>query len=320
MLRVSNGGIDEKMEIKDWTYEEYPSFDEEIEDVKRIKTTGDEKGTYIYSNVEYSNVDGVPLHLQIIVPRTRNTKDLDIKYPCIMFVQGSAWRKQNINAHLGLLSRIAEKGYVIAVVEYRNSSIAPFPAIAIDTQNAIIFMKQHANEYKVDVAKVFVGGNSSGGHAAFFSQLIKGGSTLGGSNPDSNPKTSVKGIISFYGANSLMLQDGMPSTINHHMSDSPEGLEAGGINLRENFETCKKMSVECNIDENIKLPPILMFHGTKDRTINPKVSVVVYNKLKQCGKDVRLYMLEGADHGGSEFWSEQIQDIIIQFIDYCLTV
>ena len=39
------------MEIKNWTYEEYPSFDEEIEGVTRIPTTGDEKGTYIYSNM-----------------------------------------------------------------------------------------------------------------------------------------------------------------------------------------------------------------------------------------------------------------------------
>lgn len=303
------------MEIKDWTYEEYPSFDEEIEGVKRIKTTGDEKGTYIYSNVEYSNIDGVALHLQIVTPLTRNTRDLDIKYPCVVYVQGSAWRKQNINAKLGVLSRIAEKGYVIAVVEYRDSSIAPFPAVAIDTQNAIKFMKEYSNEYKVDADKVFVAGDSSGGHAAFFSQLIKGDSTLGGSNP-----YGVKGIISFYGANSMMLLDGMPSTPNHHMPDSPEGLEAGGINLRENVDMCKKMSVECNIDENTKLPPILMFHGSKDRTINPMVSVTVYKKLKQCGKDVKLYILEGADHGGSEFWSEEIQDIIINFFDYCLKI
>lgn len=298
------------MEIKDWTYEEYPSFDEEIEGVKRIKTTGDEKGTYIYSNVEYANIDGVTLHLQIITPLSRNTKDLDIKYPCLVYVQGSAWKKQNINAKLGVLSRIAEKGYVIAVEEYRDSSIAPFPAVALDTQSAIKFIKLNADKYNVDADKVFVGGDSSGGHAAFFSQLINRGSNL----------TAVKGIISFYGANSLMLEDGMPSTINHHMPDSPEGLEAGGVNLRENIDMCKKMSVECNIDENTKLAPVLMFHGTKDRTINPMVSVTVYNKLKQCGKDVRLYLLEGADHGGSEFWTDEIQDIIIQFMDYCLKI
>ena len=31
-----------------------------------------------------------------------------------------------------------------------------------------------------------------------------------------------------------------------------------------------------NVDENTKLPPVIMFHGTKDRTINPRVSVTVY--------------------------------------------
>ena len=92
----------------------------------------------------------------------------------------------------------------------------------------------------------------------------------------------------------------------------------GGVNLREHPKLCRKMSVECNIDETTALPPVLMFHGTKDRTINPRVSVVVYNRLKQCGKDVSLYLLEGADHGGSEFWTEDIQKIIMEFIRHVL--
>ena len=33
------------MEVKEWSYEEYPSFDEPIDGVERIPTTeGDEKG------------------------------------------------------------------------------------------------------------------------------------------------------------------------------------------------------------------------------------------------------------------------------------
>lgn len=124
-----------------------------------------------------------------------------------------------------------------------------------------------------------------------------------------------KGIISFYGACSVMLDDGMPSIINHHLPESPEGKQMGGVNLRVHPELCRKLSVECNIDEDTELPPVLMFHGTKDRTINPRVSVEVYNRLKQCGKIVKLYFLEGADHGGSEFWTEEMQQIIIQFME-----
>mgnify|MGYP007049307647 CR=1 FL=1 len=39
------------MEVKEWSYEEYHSFDMPVDRVTRIPTSGDEKGTYIYSNV-----------------------------------------------------------------------------------------------------------------------------------------------------------------------------------------------------------------------------------------------------------------------------
>ena len=300
------------MEIKKWTYEEYPSFDEEVEGAVRIPTTGDEKGTYIYSNVEYAKMDGVPLHLQIITPQTRNQQNKKEQYPCLVYVQGSAWMKQNINAKLGLLARLAEKGYVIAVVEYRDSELAPFPAVAVDTRNAIRFMKLHGAEYKADTEKMFVGGDSSGGHAAMFSQIVQDDEESTNLYPGTN--ADVKGIISFYGACSMMLEDGMPSTMDHHLPESPEGKQMGGVNLRNHPELCRKMSVECNVEEETQLPPVLMFHGTKDRTINPRVSVEVYRKLKECGKDVSLYFLEGADHGGSEFWTEEVQEIVVNFM------
>lgn len=299
------------MEIKEWTYEEYPAFNEAVEGVVKIPTSGDEMGTYTYSNIEYAKVDGVSLHLMILVPQSRNSDKTEKKYPCLVYVQGSAWMKQNVSAKAGLIARLVEKGYVVAIVEYRDTSIAPFPAVAVDTRNAIRFMKKHAAEYKVWEDCIFVGGDSSGGHAAMFSQIIQ----------DDEEKTNlypgvcadVKGVISFYGANSLMLEDGMPSTINHHLPDSPEGKLAGGINLREHPEICRKLSVECNIEESTPYPPVLMFHGTKDRTINPKVSITVYRRLKECKKDVSLYLLEGADHGGGEFWTEEVQEILVQF-------
>lgn len=304
------------MEIKNWTYEEYPSFDEPVEGAVRIPTTGNEKGTYTYSDVVYAKVDGVSLRLQIITPWSRNTRDAGKTYPCLVYVQGSAWMKQNINAKLGMLARLAEKGYVIAVVEYRHSDIAPFPAVAVDTGNAIRFMKVHAAEYNVDKSQILVGGDSSGAHAAMFSQIIRNDEQE--TNLFPGISAEVKGVISFYGASSMMLEDGMPSTIEYQLPESPEGKEMGGVNLREHPELCQKMSVECNVDEKTPYPPVLLFHGTKDRTINPRISVVIYQKLKQCGKDVQLYLVEGADHGGSEFWTEEIQKIIIQFFAHCI--
>lgn len=56
-----------------------------------------------------------------------------------------------------------------------------------------------------------------------FSQLIKNDTNI---YPGTD--AGVKGIISLYGALSVMLEDGMPSTLNHHQPDSPEGMEMGG--------------------------------------------------------------------------------------------
>ncbi len=81
--------------------------------------------------------------------------------------------------------------------EDRHSGIAPFPSQAMDTRNAIRYMKLHANEYSVDADKMFVAGDSSGGHTAFFSQLIKNDD---GANLYPQTDADVKGIISFYGA------------------------------------------------------------------------------------------------------------------------
>ena len=130
------------MEIKDWTYEDFPEFDQPVEGAEVLSTTGDEVGFAYFHDVEYANVDGIPLHLQIIKPFTRNEPEKI--YPCIVFVQGSAWMKQDVYAKIPMLARLAGKGYVIAVVEYRHSGQAPFPAQALDARNAVRFMRKNS--------------------------------------------------------------------------------------------------------------------------------------------------------------------------------
>lgn len=128
----------------------------------------------------------------------------------------------------------------------------------------------------------------------------------------------VKGILNYYGSVSMMYEEGFPSTVNHHMEDSPEGLLMGKVNLKEHPELCRKGSVECWITPELDMAPTMIVHGTKDRTIHTYQSVQLYEKMKACGKDVRLYLLEGADHGGAEYWTEEMCSLAHEFIQYCL--
>lgn len=300
------------MEVKEWTYEEIPEFTEEVEGAHTIPTTGDETGVSYAHNVTYASIDDVELHLQILMPYSRN--DPERVCPCVVFVQGSAWLPQDVFFQLCNISKLARRGYVVAIVEYRHSGIAPFPAQIMDARNAVRFMRIHADKYHVDPDNIVISGDSSGGHTAMFAGMIH-------DDVENNlyPGTSaeVKGIVNYYGSCSVMKEDSNPLQILHCQPDSPEGMVMGHVDLRNNLELKKKLSVECNITEETVMPPTLILHGTKDRTVNCEGSVILYRQMKKCGKDVTLYFLKGADHGGAEFWTDQVIDVVDGFLQKC---
>lgn len=302
------------MQVKEWLYEEFPEFTEEVENVTVLPSPGDETGIHYYHDVEYVHMNELSLHLQILRPFNRKKDESEI-LPCIAFVQGSAWMKQDVYRQLPLMGNLARRGYVVACIEYRHSEIAPFPAQAIDARNAVRFLKKNAAKYGIDPDRVILGGDSSGGHTAMFAGIRHNDDTEENLFPGISAE--VKGIINLYGSVSVMAEDGNPSTLNHHLPDSPEGLEMGKVNLREHPELCEELSVECNISADTEIAPVLIFHGTKDRTVNTKQSVTLYRKLKECGKDVQLYLIAGGDHGGAEYWTEQVLDIEEAFIKKC---
>lgn len=51
----------------------------------------------------------------------------------------------------------------------------------------------------------------------------------------------------------------------------------------------KQGSIVTNITPELEIPPTLIVHGTKDRKVNTRMSVELFEKLRACGKDTELY-------------------------------
>ena len=263
----------------------------------------------VMGNVVYAERNGKKLRLQIVKPTQQDPAE---KLPLIVFVQGSAWHKQNKYTNIPQLSRFALRGYVVAFVEYRESDIAPFPAQAQDCKTAIRFMKAHVDDYGVDAENVFLWGDSSGGHTVMMAGIT------GDSAPDTADygefSCKVNAIVNYYGPVDLAKMCEQPSTMNHGLPDSPEGYLIGKLSVLEHPDKVRAANPVAYIFADKECPPVLTMHGDTDRLVPFEQSVIIHKALIAAGKYSEYYKLLGADHGTGEFWSEGAYDIVEAFI------
>ena len=72
----------------------------------------------------------------------------------------------------------ADLGFAVAAIDYRLSGEARFPAPLEDVRTAIGWVRDHAASYALDAGRVFLWGDSAGGHLALLAALT--GSTVQG--------------------------------------------------------------------------------------------------------------------------------------------
>ena len=84
---------------------------------------------------------------------------------------GSAWAKQNCYGDVANFPEFVKMGYVVAIVEYRDYTIAPFPAPIVDARNAVRYLKKNAAQYCIDPERMVLAGSSSGGHTAAYAGI-----------------------------------------------------------------------------------------------------------------------------------------------------
>lgn len=290
------------------SYEDFPESQATHKAMKVLTITKDITQTNYRHDVKYITRDGLDLTLQILKPK--NAKG---KLPCIVYVQGSAWFKQDVYGNIPQLAEFAKRGYIIAIVEYRPSTVAKFPAQLQDTKTAIRFIRKNAETYGVDADNIFVWGDSSGGHTALMVGLTQNNAELD-TEDYKDFGIKVNGIIDFYGPTDISQMNYAPSTMDHTQAKTPEGMLIGGKNVLENLEEAAKTNPINYLKDFKNAAPILILHGSKDRLVPFQQSVLLADALKKNNYAYEFYQLKGADHGSSEFWTKEIFNIVENFL------
>lgn len=299
----------------DFETETFPESHVFAEGIEVLPASYDELCCRVHFSVPYTTRDSGPLHLHIIEPKQYSEESKT--YPLILYVQGSAWLKQDTGSQVAQLARFAQRGFVVAVVEYRPSTVALFPAQVSDTKTAIRYMMQHAADYHADPQQVFLWGDSSGGHTAMMVAVSQQDASLDEDlteNPDAAFPIHLRAVIDYYGPTDISKMANEPSVLDHTAADAPEGLLIGGVRPAEHPELVWPTVPMNYLSASREIPPVLIFHGNKDRIVPFGQSVLLYEALKQHDKEVYCYQLKGADHGGDAFWQQHILDIVEDFI------
>ncbi|MCD7978720.1 MAG: prolyl oligopeptidase family serine peptidase [Tannerellaceae bacterium] len=261
-----------------------------------------------FKDVVYMTRDGMDLTLQILKPVGGKGK-----IPCVVFVQGSAWMKQYVYANVENMKRFASKGYVVAIVEYRPSMVAPFPAQMQDAKTAIRYMRKQAEEYGIDTHNIFLWGDSSGGHTVLMVGVTENMPEM--DTPDYNEYSAhVNAVIDYYGCSDVEQMQYTALYGDRITDKSPEGLLIGGKNVREHMEDIYKTSTVRYMSPDRPLVPFLIMHGSADKTVPFHQSYLQADAMRKQGHTYQLYKLTGADHGTPEFWSREAFDLVDHFI------
>ena len=272
-------------------------------DITSIDGTAPHGHGVVWMNVPYAEASGCALHLQVVWPPIEDWFTPS-RYPTVVFVQGSGWGKQELGQWLLALAEFARRGYVVAIVEHRPSDVAPFPAQVEDVRAAVRFLREHAEQYRVDTDRIALWGDSSGGHLAVLTMVTDGVAGAPGVH-DADP-LGLGAVVDFYGPSDLAL-----------MPEDPACIELlGGVDPRQHPEVAVPAAAATHVRPATEqtLPPLLVMHGSDDDVVPFEQSVILGEALVAAGHRIELYKLDNAGHGAGAFFSEPVTDIVDRFL------
>ncbi len=255
-------------------------------------------------DVIYATVDGMPLGLDLYLPRVSG------RMPLVVWVHGGAWRAGNKNA--GVPMQFVDAGFAVASLDFRASTVAPFPANVHDIKGAIRFLRANAATYGYATDRIAISGASSGGHLAALVGVTNGHheleGTVGGNVDESS---DVQAILDYFGASNL-------TTILKQSTEFGFGVREPALKLLlgatpdEVPALAKLASPVTHVDRSD--PPLLLLHGDQDPQMPINQAHELQGAYEDAGLDVAFDVVHGAAHGGDLFFAPKHLERALAFL------
>ncbi len=229
--------------------------------------------------------------------------------PLVVFIHGGGWRNNSYkNCRTPWLT---DYGFAVASIGYRLSHQATFPAQIHDCKAAIRWLRAHAEEYGYDATRIGVAGTSAGGHLVALLGVSGGEEALEGTlGKHLDQSSRVQAVVDYFGPTDFILRSqNQPKKTEEE--DSPVKLLLGAP-VSQNPELAKLASPAFHVTEDD--PPLLIFHGAKDKTVYLDQSERIVAEYQKAGLGVTLEVLPDGGHGKGDFFEKANRDKAAAFL------
>ncbi len=242
-------------------------------------------GVCITRDVLFAAPDGHPLRLDVYQPRAA-----DGARPVVIVVHGGAWFQGDKSGYAFELHDrwLAAQGYVVFDVQYRLG--ARWPAPLADIKCAIRWVKLNAAHYGADAARVAIMGHSAGAHLALMAAYTAGEPAFpAGCFAEADDRSVDDGV-------QAVVVSHAPSDLRLWMAEQGSAIEQllGGLpdDVPQVYEAAAPVT-----HVRPGLPPTLIIHGQRDRTVPPIHAELLANHLRAAGVTTVLLRIPWGRHG-----------------------
>jgi acetyl esterase/lipase len=172
------------------------------------------------------------------------------------------------------------------VLRYRHGPRYHYPTTLLDAQRALRLIRARAQEYRIDPAKVGVLGGSAGGHLAAMLATLYDNKLLPAAPYVADAADGLSARPSF----ALLLYPVID------LSEDGVTHRGSRTNLtQDNPALYDPLSPEKHVTRDT--PPTFIVHGTNDRLVPVKNSLLFYEACLKAGVSVEMHLLENGPHG-----------------------
>ncbi|VUD59331.1 Carboxylesterase NlhH [Thalassocella blandensis] len=194
--------------------------------------------------------------------------------PVIVFFYGGKWQIGEKSEYRFVGSKMAEKGYIAVLPNYRKFPQVQFPDFVNDGAKAVAWVKNNIAQYGGDPSRIYIAGHSAGAHIA--SLLATDERYLAAQNL--NAHSDIKACISISGPYDFEPEkDEFKKIFAHDKAASYHNIQA--VNFVDGDEV-----------------PMLLLHGKDDNIVKVNQSFFLMEKIKEKGGNAKLISYDDINH------------------------